>query len=134
MILRLITTKINAVQYNSCVRCRLRPQIMAQIESECVEIRQHLDQTQGQMDQAALQEEIGDLLHAAFSLCVFCKLSPQDTLERAIHKFENRLNAVKNVAKEQGFDNLNGFSFNQLMEIWQKAKDRMSAVQPDQTL
>ncbi len=54
-------------------------QIMAQIESECVEIRQHLDQTQGQMDQAALQEEIGDLLHAAFSLCVFCKLSPQDT-------------------------------------------------------
>ncbi len=105
-------------------------QIMAQIESECVEIREHLNQTKGQMNQLALQEEIGDLLHATFSLCVFCSVSPEDTLDRALKKFELRLNTVKVVAKERGFVNLNGFSFDSLMAIWQQAKGRISHVQP----
>ena len=46
-------------------------QIMAQIESECAEISEHLHAGFAQANQAELQEEIGDLLHAVFSLCVF---------------------------------------------------------------
>ena len=42
-------------------------QIMHQIQSECAEINEHLDQGLLQANQMELQEEIGDLLHAVFS-------------------------------------------------------------------
>jgi NTP pyrophosphatase (non-canonical NTP hydrolase) len=51
-------------------------QIMIQIHSECDEIKEHLEHDPSKANQTALQEEIGDLLHAVFSLCIFCKLSP----------------------------------------------------------
>ena len=63
-------------------------QIMNQIQSECVEIEEHLDDGIGTVCTANLQEEIGDLLHAVLSLCVFCKLSPRDTLHQSLAKFE----------------------------------------------
>ena len=47
-------------------------QIMAQIQSECFEINEHLGHGIAQANQSELQEEVGDLLHAVFSLCVFC--------------------------------------------------------------
>lgn len=100
-------------------------QIMAQIQSECAEINEHLEQGVVHANPVELQEEIGDLLHAVFSLCVFCNLSPKGTLERTLDKFERRLNAVKDISKEQGLTNLNGFSFGELMAIWQKAKARV---------
>jgi uncharacterized protein YabN with tetrapyrrole methylase and pyrophosphatase domain len=97
-------------------------QIMAQIQSECVEINEHLEKGIAQANQSELQEEIGDLLHAVFSLCVFCNLSPRETLARTLDKFERRLKAVKDISKELGLTTLNGFSFDELMSIWQKAK------------
>lgn len=96
-------------------------QIMAQIESECSEIREHLNQTD-QCDK--LQEEIGDLMHAVFSLCVFCQFDPEKTLEQSVDKFERRLNEVKTIAKEQGISNLTGYSFDELMNFWHQAKKR----------
>jgi uncharacterized protein YabN with tetrapyrrole methylase and pyrophosphatase domain len=100
-------------------------QIMAQIQSECIEINEHLEKKIAQANQAQLQEEIGDLLHAVFSLCVFCNLSPKDTLAQTLDKFERRLKAVKDISQEQGLTHLNGFSFDELMVIWQKAKERV---------
>lgn len=99
-------------------------QIMRQIQSECVEINEHLSLGIA-ANQAALQEEVGDLLHAVFSLCVFCNLSPKDTLEQTLTKFERRLNAVKEIAQERGINNLKGFPFDELMEIWEQAKVRV---------
>lgn len=97
-------------------------QIMAQIHSECAEITVHLQNPTEDSTQVSLQEEIGDLLHAVFSLCVFCKLSPHETLEKALTKFERRLQAVKQIANEQKLTTLNGHEFNELMEIWEQAK------------
>jgi len=71
-------------------------QIMNQIHSECDEIKEHLDHDSSKANQTALQEEIGDLLHAVFSLCIFCKLSPRVTLGQSLTKFERRLRAVVN--------------------------------------
>jgi uncharacterized protein YabN with tetrapyrrole methylase and pyrophosphatase domain len=96
-------------------------QIMAQIESECLEIREHL-QTK-EMNTSALQEEIGDLLHAVFSLCVFCQFSPDETLKKTLEKFEKRLSAVKDLAKERGLTSLEGFPFDELMAFWDQAKE-----------
>ncbi|KTD66374.1 nucleotide pyrophosphohydrolase [Legionella santicrucis] len=99
-------------------------QIIEQIQSECMEISEHLQSKQS-MNQSALQEEIGDLLHAVFSLCVYCQFSPQDTLKKTLEKFERRLQAVKTVAKEKELNNLQGQSFDELMHIWNLAKKRV---------
>ena len=97
-------------------------QIIAQIKSECVEVCEHLGATQDKNTDIRLQEEIGDLLHAVLSLCVFCNYNPTETLENSLVKFEKRLKMVKEIAKEQGHTNLSGHSFEALMSIWDKAK------------
>lgn len=99
-------------------------QIMAQIESECVEISKHLDDGM-QVNSTALQEEIGDLLHAVFSLCVYCNFNPEETLKHTLDKFERRLNAVKQIAHGRGLTNLNEHGFNELMRIWELAKQQV---------
>lgn len=95
-------------------------QIMHQIQNECAEIQEHLMQMS---HPDGLQEEIGDLLHAVFSLCVFCKFSPKETLAASMEKFERRMNSVKAQAREQGLTNLQGHSFESLMSFWDKAKE-----------
>ena len=99
-------------------------QIMEQIYSECAEINEHLVQGLAHANQCELQHEIGDLLHAVFSLCVFCQFEPEDTLAKTLTKFENRLNAVKQISQEQGLNTLEGKPFKELMSIWNMAKLR----------
>jgi uncharacterized protein YabN with tetrapyrrole methylase and pyrophosphatase domain len=96
-------------------------QIMEQIRSECLEVEEHLN-VEGNKDTSALQAEIGDLLHAVFSLCVFCKLDPKETLQQTVDKFERRFLAVKMIAKEKQLTTLQGLSFDELMSIWKQAK------------
>jgi uncharacterized protein YabN with tetrapyrrole methylase and pyrophosphatase domain len=98
-------------------------QIMIQIQSECDEIKEQLEHAPSKANQTALQEEIGDLLHAVFSLCIFCKLSPKVTLGQSITKFERRLRAVKLIAEERELIHLEGLPFDELMHIWDKAKE-----------
>ncbi len=100
-------------------------QIMDQIKSECHEIDEHLS-VDTQRNEVALQEEIGDLLHAVLSLCVFCKLSPHETLAKTVEKFERRLTAVKAISNEKGLTHLQGHSFKELMLIWEEAKKRVN--------
>ncbi|MBA2652097.1 MAG: nucleoside triphosphate hydrolase [Tatlockia sp.] len=102
-------------------------QIMEQIQSECVEVREHLNKNSAQ-SQSDLQEEIGDLLHAVFSLCVFCKLDPKVTLQQALEKFEWRLHEIKQIAAEKKLTNLRGMPFEELMALWQQAKLRINAA------
>jgi uncharacterized protein YabN with tetrapyrrole methylase and pyrophosphatase domain len=94
-------------------------QIMAQIRSELKEIEVHLKD----QDQEKLQDEIGDLLHAAFSLCIFCQFDPNKTLAHSVKKFEKRFNAIKQLTAAEGLNNLNGQTFQKLMEFWDKAKE-----------
>lgn len=93
-------------------------QVIAQIQSETQEILVHIKDK----DQKKLQEEIGDLLHAAFSLCLFCGFDPEETLSNSVNKFERRFNSVKQLASEQGLTTLNGKSFDELMRFWDAAK------------
>ncbi len=97
-------------------------QIMAQIHSECLEINAHLKDLASNASDTRLQEEIGDLLHAVFSLCVFCQLNPEETLKKSVSKFERRLKAVKQIAATQELTTLKGYSFDQLMAFWEQAK------------
>jgi uncharacterized protein YabN with tetrapyrrole methylase and pyrophosphatase domain len=99
-------------------------QIMAQIKSECDEIDEHLAHITDD-NKSKLQEEIGDLLHAVFSLCVFCKFDTEGTLKNSVDKFERRLNAVKTIAQENRIETLNGYAFDELMKFWNQAKKRV---------
>jgi uncharacterized protein YabN with tetrapyrrole methylase and pyrophosphatase domain len=96
---------------------------MAQIQSECIKITEHLNSPHE--NKAALQEEIGDLLQAVFSLCVFCRPDPEETLTLTLEKFQRRLQSVKAIAHEQQLSNLQGKSFDELMMIWKIAKNRV---------
>jgi ATP diphosphatase len=93
-------------------------QIMAQIRSELDEIQIHLNDN----NQENLKEEIGDLLHAAFSLCIFCHLNPSETLQFSVDKFERRFRKIKRLAKDKGLSTLKGCSFEENMSIWNEAK------------
>src|SRR5690348_14883102 len=93
-------------------------QITTQIKSEIAEIEVHLQDG----DAKKLREEIGDLLHAVFSLCIFCNFDAEHTLSQGINKFEHRLNAVKQLAEQHGLKTLRGKSFDELMVFWNQAK------------
>lgn len=93
--------------------------ILKQITSECREIEENLEQ---KGSAAHLQEEIGDLLHAAFSLCIFCKFDPEATVKQSLKKFETRLLGVERLAKEAGYTNLQGQSFETFMAFWEAVK------------
>ncbi len=120
-----LLTKVQQLEEDAAsfgFRWETTQQIMEQIASECTEIHEHLTQDAKTMNRAELQEEIGDLLHAVFSLCVFCDFSPKETLKKTLLKFEKRLNAVKKLTPEQGLTTLDGLSFEELMRIWERAK------------
>lgn len=93
-------------------------QIVAQVRSEIAEIEVHLKDR----DANKLQEEIGDLLHAVFSLCLFCQFDPKETLTQSVNKFERRFNMVKQLTTDMGLTTLNEKSFDDLMLLWDKAK------------
>ena len=47
----------------------------------------------------------------------------QDPLGQSITKFERRLRAVKLIAEERELINLEGLPFDELMHIWDRAKE-----------
>lgn len=88
--------------------------------SECDEIREAI--SLGEPDHR-IQEEIGDLLHTAISLCIFSGYDVNETLSRVTNKFGNRMSIVKQLTKEQGLENLQGQSFEFLLDLWKRAKE-----------
>jgi uncharacterized protein YabN with tetrapyrrole methylase and pyrophosphatase domain len=95
-------------------------QILAQIQSEVSEIDVHVKDG----DRKKLQEEIGDLMHAVFSLCVFCQFDAGETLASSVNKFERRFRLVQQLAGKKGLQTLAGMRFDELMALWGEAKDR----------
>ncbi|MBA3813660.1 MAG: nucleoside triphosphate hydrolase [Alphaproteobacteria bacterium] len=96
-------------------------QILDQIQSECEEIKQTLKQQGGRNH---LQEEIGDLIHAAFSLCLFCEFDAEETMVKSIDKFEIRFNKLKRLVHESAQGSLKGQPVEVLMDFWNQAKQR----------
>jgi uncharacterized protein YabN with tetrapyrrole methylase and pyrophosphatase domain len=93
--------------------------ILKQVISECQEIQQALHQGESP---SRLQEEIGDLIHAAYSLCWFNGFDLVQTTELATDKFSARLEKVKDLAQAEGLASLKGQPFEVLMAYWDRAK------------
>lgn len=71
---------------------------------------------------ARIQEEIGDLLHAAVSLCMFSGFDVEDTMDKTTRKFDLRMQHLKAISKERGLDTLRGQSVEFMLELWREAK------------
>ena len=99
-------------------------EILSQIESECQEIRVHLNQHD--CESSAFTSEVGDLMHAVMSLAWFCKLDSKLLLEQSCDKFEKRLNMMKTIIAEHGMVDMQGKDFIVLMQIWNESKTRLS--------
>lgn len=96
-------------------------QIFEQIQSECEEIKDSLAQLG---DRSHLQEEMGDLIHAVFSLCLFMKFDPEETCLKSVEKFEKRFVELKRLAHAAGFDTLKEQPFDVLIHFWKQAKEK----------
>lgn len=86
-------------------------QIIHQIKSEIKEVNAHIIDG----DRVKLKDEIGDLMHAVFSLCIFCQFQPEETLNDAVKKFSRRFFEVKRLAENNGLKHLNQHRFEELM-------------------
>lgn len=93
--------------------------IIKQAISECHEIKDAIDQNEPTQ---RVQEEIGDLLHAAISLCVFLEIDVEQTLSFIVAKFSARLKALKAITHQQGFNNLKGQPISILLDLWEQVK------------
>ena len=93
-------------------------QLFEQIKSECEEIKEAILNK----NTAHLKEEVGDLINAAISLCIFFNLDPLDTLNESINKFQKRYEALIYLVKKDGLHDLKGKSTDVLLNYWHKAK------------
>lgn len=98
-------------------------QLIEQIQNECVEVQE----AWGKNDFTHLQEEIGDLIQAAVSLAVFCKLDPHDTLLKSIEKFQQRYDTVVQLAHKDGYETLHNQPFDVLINYWNRAKSQIKS-------
>jgi len=93
--------------------------ILDQIIDECREIREEIDL---QAPTKKVQEEIGDLLHAVMSLCIFSGFDVEDTLGKVNEKFSRRMRLLKKVAHKHGLENLSGKNIEYMLSLWQEVK------------
>jgi uncharacterized protein YabN with tetrapyrrole methylase and pyrophosphatase domain len=93
--------------------------IIEQAIDECREIKEAIEKKE---HPERIQEEIGDLLHSAISLCVFAGFDVEETLAKVNIKFDKRMQAMKTLTDELGLPNLQGKSIDFMLELWRKAK------------
>lgn len=98
--------------------------ILDQIKSEILEVEELLHQENHSEDH--LQEEIGDLMHAIISLSLYKNFDPKTILERSIAKFYTRFTATKELAKQEGLDNLKNCSHKKTLDYWNRVKNKSS--------
>lgn len=93
--------------------------VFAKIEEEVLEVKEELEARE--VNQAALGEEIGDLMFAVVNLCRHAKQDPETLLRRANQKFTKRFQSVEaQVAQSQR--DFSQHSLEQLEQYWQQVK------------
>lgn len=93
--------------------------ILEWIIGECKEV---LSAIKEQESPARIQEEIGDVLHSAISLCIFAGFDVEETFTKTTCKFSNRMQKLKEIANARGLQTLHGQSLEFMLELWREAK------------
>jgi ATP diphosphatase len=93
--------------------------VLVALEQEIAELREAMNGA----DQAAVEDEFGDLLFSAANLARHLGLDAESSLRGASAKFEGRFRAMESAAREAGHG-LEELSANELEVLWQRAKKR----------
>ena len=96
------------------------PPVLAKVDEELQEVREAL----ASGDQAAISEELGDLLFATVNIARHLKVNPETALRAANIKFSERLQAVEQQARQQGVA-LSDCTEAQLDVMWNLAKQML---------
>ena len=96
------------------------PPVLAKVDEELQEVREAL----ASGDQAAISEELGDLLFATVNIARHLKVNPETALRAANIKFSERLQAVEQQARQQGVA-LSDCTEVQLDAMWNLAKQTL---------
>lgn len=96
------------------------PPVLAKVDEELQEVREAL----ASGDQAAISEELGDLLFATVNIARHLKVNPETALRAANIKFSERLQAVEQQTRQQGVA-LSDCTEGQLDAMWNLAKQTL---------
>lgn len=91
--------------------------VMDKLEEELAEVREALSQG----NQAAVADEVGDLLFSVVNLARHLKVEPEQALRGTNHKFERRFRFVEQAFQAQG-QSLNDAGLDAMEAQWQAAK------------
>lgn len=97
------------------------PPVLAKVDEELQEVREAL----ASGDQAAISEELGDLLFATVNVARHLKVNSETALRAANIKFSERLQAVEQLARQQDVA-LSDCTEAQLDAMWNLAKQTLS--------
>lgn len=87
------------------------------VEEEKLELKEAVEQK----DEAAIQDEFGDLLFALINYARYLKIDPEAALEGTNRKFKKRFEFIEKTVFEQGKD-LQKMSLEEMDAIWNQAK------------
>ncbi len=93
--------------------------VMDKIAEEMVEVSEAMES----QDNAAIEEEIGDLLLSVTSLCRKLGVKPEDALNKATDKFIARFEKIENEVIKSGRD-INEMGMPELDAIWDEIKHK----------
>lgn len=114
---KLIQTEKDAIEYGFAYPDY--KMLIAQIIDECHEV---IADIESGAPREKLQEEIGDVMHAALTLCLFFNFDADDTFEKTNTKFSKRMSALRKIAKSHGHQTLQGQSMDLMLKLWKEAK------------
>lgn len=115
-------------------------QILEKVAEEIGELREALTQKLKRMESDSnqldineeVENELGDVLFSLVNLARFLKANPEDALRRATNRFIDRFHIVEAQAAEKG-RSLKDMTLAEMDELWDEAKRRLRAPQPDTT-
>lgn len=93
--------------------------VFEKIEEEVLEVKEELEAKE--LNQAAVGEELGDLMFAVVNLCRHVKQDPETLLRRANQKFTKRFHGVEAQVEQSGQD-FSQHNLAQLEQYWQNVK------------
>jgi len=95
--------------------------VIDKIEEELGELRAELEA--GKLEQARIQDELGDVLFAVANLARHCKVDPEVALRATNDKFEKRFRHIERRLAESGRKPSDA-SLEEMESLWQEAKTR----------
>ena len=98
--------------------------VLAKVHEELAEIEEamlQLEQTPDAISEAAVEDELGDVLFSVINLSRHLKLDSGNALQKANYKFESRFRCMEQQIKAEGLQ-MSALSADELEQRWQQAK------------